>query len=136
VREQTERSVRATEDVGMNTSIFLAAFTALGISAGTALACYADADCSVGSRCVKQNQDNYGSCRGGLAPGNDNDLRPVHPPNDTSRKDGNNCAQDTDCGPESACSKESGFLEGICAKRKNESPPAGTARAKDSLPAK
>jgi hypothetical protein len=112
----------------MNQNLAIIAFAAMLLPAGPSIACYADRDCAVGSRCIKVAEENYGECEGGLAPGNANDLRPVHLPNDTSLKDGNNCTVDTDCGPESSCAKENGFKEGVCKKRKNEQVPAIPAK--------
>jgi len=116
----------------MNQNVAIFAFASMLLPVGASIACYADADCAVGSRCVKVAAENYGNCQGGLAPGNGNDLRPVHLPNDASLKDGNNCTVDADCGPESSCAKESGFIEGVCTKRKNTQFPATTAPAADS----
>lgn len=88
----------------------LVCFTVL--FAGAAGACSFDTDCAVGSQCVKQG-GLYGSCVGGMSPGNNNDSAPVRYTNDISGKKGNTCSYDTDCGVGGQCVKGSG-LNGTC----------------------
>ena len=112
----------------MKLHFYVLAFAALLLPAGASIACYLDADCSVGSTCVMAAGENYGSCQGGLTPGNSNDLRPVHPPGDGSLKNGGNCTADPDCGPESTCIKQIGFIEGVCTERPHPSVPAAASK--------
>lgn len=97
----------------------LACVALIGVlaSAETAYGCSFDTDCAVGSKCIKQRGALYGVCLAGLSPGNTNDRRPVYSPLDPNRTYGNTCSFDTDCGPGSACVKESGAIRGACLKR-------------------
>ena len=56
-----------------------------------------------------------GCCVGGLNPVNDNDLRLMCDPLDINKSAGNTCSFNTDCGPDSKCLKESGYIKGVCA---------------------
>ena len=88
----------------------------LCIMPGAALACMVPSDCEGGSRCVKPDGGLYGVCRGGLAPGNANDKRPVRAPGvfDPTGAYGNTCRFAADCGLTSKCKiRRSGAL-GTC----------------------
>ena len=76
-------------------------------------ACQFDTDCNPGSKCVK-NGGLYGSCMGGLYPGNSYDNQPVRYYNDITGKRGNTCQFDTDCGPGGTCLKSSFSIYGVC----------------------
>lgn len=82
-----------------------------------AFACQFDTDCNPGSKCAKANGAIYGVCKGGIAPGNTNDRKPVTAPLDLNKTYGNTCGFDTDCGPGSVCKKDSGSIKGVCLKR-------------------
>lgn len=95
-------------------------------------ACQFDTDCNAGSKCVKQGSSMYGSCVGGLNPGNAYDRKPTYDPLDLNRGWGNKstgdarrgnrdadgtrgdtCSFDVDCGPGSKCVKGNGIF-GTC----------------------
>ena len=82
-----------------------------------ALACSFDTDCNIGSTCAKALGSIYGTCVGGISPGNSNDRQPVTAPLDINRTYGNTCTFNTDCGPGgSVCVKSSGSIYGTCMK--------------------
>jgi hypothetical protein len=92
--------------------------TVLILSVATAsLACQFDLDCSIGSKCLKQTGKLEGVCVTGTNPGNDNDKKPYRDPLDISKKVGDTCSFDLDCGIGNYCAKESGSLKGVCLKR-------------------
>jgi hypothetical protein len=70
---------------------------------GPAFACVFDADCKMGSQCVKPRGSIYGVCAGEQSPGNGNDGTV-----------GNACSFDTDCGKSNKCVKSTGSLYGVC----------------------
>jgi hypothetical protein len=86
---------------------------ALAALAGAGSACQFDTDCQPGSKCVKPGESLYGWCAGGLSPGNQNDRQPARDPLDVTRKRGNTCSFDVDCGPGGQCVKGSGIY-GTC----------------------
>lgn len=77
-------------------------------------ACSFDTDCQVGSKCVKSGFSMYGSCVGGLSPGNSNDEKPVRYQMDLTGKKGETCSFDLDCGVGGKCLKSSGSIYGTC----------------------
>lgn len=72
---------------------------AIGIFAGVACACQFDTDCEPGSKCYKPGNGINGWCVGGMSPGNQNDREPARDALDITKKKGNTCSFDTDCGP-------------------------------------
>ncbi len=82
-----------------------------------AFPCSFDADCEVGSKCLKRELSIYGVCYGGMSPGNNNDRQPVRSYLDINRTYGNTCSFDTDCGPSSVCAKPNGQIYGVCLKK-------------------
>jgi len=87
-------------------------FTAL-LFPVTVMACQFATDCEVGSKCIKSSGSMYGSCVGGLNPGNSNDDKPVTYQGDLTGKKGNTCSFDLDCGIGGQCVKGGG-IEGTC----------------------
>lgn len=81
------------------------------------LACQFNTDCQPGSKCIKASGSIYGTCIGGISPGNSNDRTPVYSPTDINGTYGNTCQFNTDCGPGSVCAK-SGGIYGTCMKRR------------------
>ncbi len=77
-------------------------------------ACQFNTDCNPGSKCLKSGSSLYGSCVGGISPGNSNDKKPVRYINDISGKKGNTCQFNTDCGLGGNCAKNSGSIYGTC----------------------
>jgi hypothetical protein len=88
--------------------------TLLVCFASSSLACFFDADCRFGSRCLKGSGQIYGVCAGGRSPGNQNDRRPVYAPLDLDRTYGNTCSFDLDCGTRNRCLKSGGSFAGVC----------------------
>ena len=78
------------------------------------LSCQFDTDCNPGSKCVKSGYSLYGSCVGGLSPGNSNDRQPVRYYDDITGKKGNTCQFDTDCGAGGNCVKSGYSIYGTC----------------------
>ena len=87
---------------------------ALALSITTSIAFSFDADCEVGSKCVKSSGSIYGVCAGGLFPGNSNDQAPVYNPLDLDRSFGKICLFDLNCGVTKKCLKEAGSKYGVC----------------------
>ena len=81
-----------------------------------AFSCQFDTDCSVGSKCLKQSGKLEGICAAGMQPGNDYDKKPYRDPLDISKKVGNTCSFDVDCGVGNRCVKQSGQIKGVCMK--------------------
>ena len=98
----------------VRTLIFGAAVLMLSLSVTTAFACQFDTDCDVGSSCLKSSGNIYGYCVGGMNPGNQNDRQPAYNPLDPSRKQGNTCQFQTDCGIGQNCVKSAGQINGVC----------------------
>ncbi len=95
----------------MKKSLIIASLLLAGITSLSG--CQFDTDCNVGSQCVKSGYNIYGSCVGGLNPGNSNDRQPVKYYNDISGKKGNTCQFNTDCGAGGQCVKGYGIY-GTC----------------------
>ena len=91
--------------------LFGAAFALCSVQA---IACSFDTDCAIGSKCLKASGQLYGSCVGGMNPGNSNDRRPTRYFPDLTGKKGNTCSWDTDCGIGGQCFKSSGNIKGVC----------------------
>lgn len=77
-------------------------------------ACQFDTDCEVGSKCHKSGYNIYGSCVGGISPGNSNDRQPTRYYDDLTGQKGNTCQFNTDCGPGGSCKKSSYSIYGTC----------------------
>jgi len=82
-----------------------------------AFPCQFDTDCSVGSKCLKKSGQLDGVCVAGMQPGNDYDKKPYRDTLDISKKVGDTCSFDTDCGVGNSCVKEGGQLKGVCLKK-------------------
>jgi hypothetical protein len=91
-------------------ALFLAFFSIQAFS------CQFDTDCSVGSKCLKKSGELYGMCAAGMQPGNDYDKKPYRDQLDVTKKVGNTCSFDVDCGPGNRCMKQSGQIKGACMK--------------------
>ena len=76
--------------------------------------CQFDTDCNPGSKCLKSGYSIYGSCVGGINPGNSNDQQPVKYYNDLSGNKGNTCQFNTDCGVGGNCMKSGYSIYGTC----------------------
>ena len=87
--------------------------TAVALAASL-VACQFDTDCQPGSECLKSGYNIYGSCVGGISPGNSNDKKPVKYYNDVTGKKGDTCQFNTDCGAGGKCSKSSYSIYGTC----------------------
>jgi len=83
-------------------------------SLNSLMACQFDTDCNPGSTCLKSGYNIYGSCVGGINPGNKNDRKPVRYRNDLTGKKGNTCKFNTDCGVGGKCVKSSYSISGTC----------------------
>lgn len=92
-------------------------FSVCGLIATPVVACQFDADCQVGSQCMKTSGSLYGYCMGGLNPGNSNDQQPARNPMDINQTEGNTCSFDTECGPGSQCVKSAASITGTCVGR-------------------
>lgn len=99
----------------MKFSIFVSALAVVftSVFSMNSIACSFDTDCQPGSQCLKASGSIYGTCVGGISPGNRNDQQPVKAPLDINGTYGNTCSFDTDCGPGSVCAKTSGIY-GTC----------------------
>ena len=100
----------------MKTLILCIAIFLLFISP-TALSCRFNTDCEVGSKCIKQSGKLEGFCAAGMKPGNKYDKKPYSDTLDITKKVGNTCSFDTDCGVGNYCAKESGYIKGVCMNR-------------------
>lgn len=88
-----------------------------GLFSMPAICCQFDLDCEIGSKCIKQAGKLDGVCVAGMNPGNKYDRKPFSDSLDISRKVGNTCSFDTECGVGNYCAKQSGQLQGVCLKR-------------------
>jgi hypothetical protein len=84
------------------------------LAPSVALACSSTYDCQVGSKCVKERGALYGTCMGGMNPGNANDEQPVERPMDMNNTYGNTCSTRYDCGSRYRCVKQRGSMYGTC----------------------
>ena len=88
----------------------------VSLASVSAFSCQFDTDCSVGSKCLKQSGKLEGICAAGMQPGNDYDKKPYRDQLDITKKVGNTCSFDTDCGVGNRCVKQSGYIKGVCMK--------------------
>jgi hypothetical protein len=89
----------------------LAAILALSLArSAQAQTCQLDADCPVGSRCLKSGGELNGVC----ASGNEPDRRPSDDPRDPNRSVGQTCVVDADCAPGISCVRSERSIHGTC----------------------
>ena len=87
----------------------------LALASSPALACQFDADCDIGSKCLKQSGQTDGVCTSARKPGHADDGGLSRDPTDPAKTSGNGCAVDLDCGPIGKCLRATGQVNGTCA---------------------
>lgn len=98
----------------MKIKLTLGLFILFTLIAAHSHACQFDTDCEVGSKCLKNSYSLYGSCVGGLSPGNQYDQRPTRYPMDMTGKRGETCQFDVQCGVGGRCVKSGYSIYGTC----------------------